>query len=217
MIEVTSEIITELKDWLNQKHQGTEIEVCKGRDNLIACMNIQNRYRIQFGVGGIEELYNIELSAASIAGHEILKMGFMGSNLTFHNIIAHVCLHETSHLVQMLNAKQKSEIGGFQYHDEYFYRILSRLHRSNIGTVAIKEVQKKLVDAGIEDRFSCGTPAYPESRRIKCLHMKRGDSVRFFADNHERRGSLVSKNDLLARVESDSKIFSIGIFGVNLD
>lgn len=148
MCGVTKDIVwNHIKDWAENKKPGIIFQ-CRpgaGRATYHKHKHGSLTHTITFGAEMVQSKTTPKEIAHWTTSREIIERGYYNGELSTLNALAHCCLHEAGHLVQvLLGRRYKGSV-----HNEEFYQILDRSHQSEIAAQVKDELQARSRRQGI--------------------------------------------------------------------
>lgn len=141
--------------WARSKSPGCDLKarVGSGRATYVRHPAVMNSdplkpfvMKLTYGEKMVESKCSTRQALAWLSSREIMARGYFNKELTLLNILAHTCLHEFSHVCQVL---LKRRYDG-SVHNEEFYKILDSAHFKGYGFKVRDELHRRCLNEGID-------------------------------------------------------------------
>lgn len=131
LVNVTKDVVfDDVKDWVYKKNPNLLFisRVGTGKKTYHRKLN-SNTHLIIYGKKMIaDKMHSIKRSSLWLTGKEIINRNYFDGKITPQNVLVAVVLHEFAHFIQVLNNEREYK----SVHNEYFYKVLDRMHNSEI-------------------------------------------------------------------------------------
>ena len=102
------------------------------------------KHTVTYGQKMVLDKFDYERARKWLTGREISEKGFLNSELSFKNLMAHTILHEMAHALQTIMGDRLHK----SVHNPAFYRWLKRLHKccgeEVVSTLELMSIKKKV-------------------------------------------------------------------------
>lgn len=131
LVNATKDVVfDDIKDWVYKKNPNLVFisRVGSGKKTYHRKIN-NNTHLIIYGKKMIEDkMHSLKRASFWLTGKEIINRKYFDGKITPQNILVAVILHEFAHFIQVINKQRTYN----SVHNEYFYKVLDRMHNSEI-------------------------------------------------------------------------------------
>ncbi|SFR66875.1 hypothetical protein SAMN05216203_2389 [Marinobacter daqiaonensis] len=197
MCQATHEVLwSAYRDDLRSRRARAQL-VCRvggGRATYHRYDHRDQRHLITFGVKMVAAKQEARTAANWLSTREIVGRGYFGGEVSVLNLLAHTCIHEFAHLLQLQGGKRYHG----SVHNRHFYRLLDELN----GNGSAGQVRRFLADAGTSVGIALDTaPMVLPARQAQAAQWQRGDHVEFGEGPQAREGVILRINRKTCTVE----------------
>lgn len=155
---ISSVLIPGIGHW-DKMDQVSNIEICLIDSIESYSKKLKgNLFKIEIGLDAIHTKFIMNQAAQSRSSIEVLERGYFDTKLTPYSALAAMVLHEFAHICTFINGRYNAG----DFHDNYFYKVLDRLHSSSLSRRFYSMMSHELEELGFECRFNNGNYWYPK-------------------------------------------------------
>jgi len=164
----------------------------------------RTRGKFVYGVKRIHERFDFFSSVRLLTAVEIADRGYFHGKVTPSTSLAAVVLHEFAHLIEVVRHDERNGS-----HTPEFYKVLDRMHQSQYPAIIHSEILNKMNQLGINDQFTNGMSAIPESQYEFWRTMRAGMPCELFINESVTPGKIEKVNRKRVIVQVGNRSYSI--------